>query len=115
MGRSGCTSRRYRRGTIRRGARSAADRNRFVMPAMYFAGHERHVHWQESRATRRGGLMDFYINSNPAVYGLGNEVPTIPHELLARHGARVQEGPGARRATAYRWDALRIPRSVDRT
>lgn len=59
--------------------------------------------------------MDFYINRNPAVDGLGNEVPTIPHELLARHGARVQEGPGARRATAYRWDALRIPRSVDRT
>jgi hypothetical protein len=83
------------------------------MAAMYFAGRERHVHWQKSRAQRRGGLMDFYISRNPAVDGLGNEVPDIPHELLARHGARVLQDSGARRATAYRQDALRIPRSAD--
>jgi hypothetical protein len=58
--------------------------------------------------------MDFYISRNPAVDGLGNEVPDIPNELLARHGARVLQNSGARRATAYRRDALRIPRSVDR-
>ncbi len=59
--------------------------------------------------------MDFYISRNPAVDGLGNGVPDIPQELLARHGARVLQNSGARRATAYRRDALRIPRSVDRT
>jgi len=58
--------------------------------------------------------MDFYISRNPAVDSLGNEVPDIPNELLARHGARVLQNSGAQRATAYRRDALRIPRSVDR-
>src|SRR3954471_13895816 len=61
--------------------------------------------------------MDFYISRDPAAdtggATLGEAAPDVPHELLARHGARALQA-GDRRPTAYRTDALRIPRSADR-
>jgi hypothetical protein len=57
--------------------------------------------------------MDFYISRDPAADTLGDAVPDVPQEMLARHGARALQS-GARGATAYRSDALRIPRSADR-
>ena len=58
--------------------------------------------------------MDFYISRDPAADTLGDAVPDLPKEVLTRHGARALQA-GDRRASAYRTDALRIPRSADRT
>ncbi|HEV7652477.1 MAG TPA: S8 family serine peptidase [Actinophytocola sp.] len=61
--------------------------------------------------------MDFYISRDPTADSLGgtlgDAVPDVPQDLLAYHGARAVQS-GDRRATAYRTDALRIPRSADR-
>jgi len=58
--------------------------------------------------------MHFYIRRDPDEKGLGSEVPEVPGNLLARHGARTLRAVTAPSATAYRADVLRVPHTVDR-
>lgn len=58
--------------------------------------------------------MHFYIRRDAGDDGLGRDVPEVPANLLARHGARVPRGASAPAGTAYRADVLRVPHTVDR-
>jgi hypothetical protein len=58
--------------------------------------------------------MHFYIRRDAGDDGLGRDVPDVPANLLARHGARVLRAETAPSGTAYRADVLRVPHTVDR-
>jgi len=58
--------------------------------------------------------MHFYIRRDVRDDGLGSEVPDVPGNLLARHGARVRRAATAPSGSAYRADVLRVPNTVDR-
>jgi hypothetical protein len=58
--------------------------------------------------------MHFYIRRDAGGDGLGRDVPEIPANLLARHGARPLRAATAPSGTAYRADVLRVPHTVDR-
>ncbi|HEY7597513.1 MAG TPA: S8 family serine peptidase [Actinophytocola sp.] len=59
--------------------------------------------------------MDFYISRDPQVAGLGAEAPELPAGLRDRYGVGGSRPDQTRRPATYRPDALRVPRSVDRT